>query len=210
MIDGVETLIAYRHSRLRLHAGTTCHEVLGAQHSGVLQGRNAVIVLETTVQDGNGHALATIACLVEHVASVHLDLVFGSSVELGLDGVDVQERTVCQPVDLLVSRFLLDSFRRCPYEAALLDAGELCQLLEQQCVSRAHQHAVLPTATAYHLDTLYLEFTEVTGTDGQVGLVDCQSLSVATLDGLLRQKQFGLLDGVGAAFLVDEHIPIYK
>ena len=175
--------------------GTGIDEVLHAQHAVHVEGRDAVGVVITRVDDGNGHPLPAEARLVQLVAAAQLYLCGACTVvALRMFLGAVHQRVA------LGRHHLLGRAHPHPFGGAHERQGG--DAADGRRVVARHRHEVLPFARHHDVHSLPLYLVHIASTHRQVGRVHLQPLAVAALQSLRGQEFFRTLQGVLRSRLV--------
>ena len=185
-------------------------EVSRADDVSVLEGWDDVGILETAVEDGDGDALALIADVVQSLTCHHLYLFLATAVEFSFDAVPGIEGFV-----IGMFYHLGNGVWRRPHLLASGDTFKTVQTVQHRTVIGTYEYRIVPPRGAddfpldrisflasAHLVEFPFDQADVSRIDRQVGGVDGQPLSAATLNTLVRKPSPGVADGIGRPLLV--------
>ena len=185
-----------KHHRAMFHLskdilGLRHHEVPDARQLDIVQCRNLIRIHESAIEHGNHHTSAQMVALVEPLAVHRLQLGIGSSIESGTVAPFVQLLSHPRPYSLAHGIGSDEDLHH------LADEIEAVKLAEFLLLVDADEQGVVPLALAHYLDAGICHCLFVGRSQGQVGEVDRESLSLAPFDGSCREELLRAVHRIG-------------
>ena len=174
------------------------YEVASAPYIYVFKGRNAVDVLESSVDDGYHHALAATTKAMQTVTAHRRDLSVGVAIRLSFHAIMVFKMLVV----LAALCRLFYGVGSHPHQTAAFDERQLVNPLQRRGVCGADENGIPPAALSNHVDVLTLYLTDIAGCDGQVCRVYRHVLALAPFNGAVGKVAQRVLQRVSAVLLV--------
>ena len=186
--------------------GVVPHAVADAVNIEKAEGWQAVDILETAVEHGDGHAAAAQADAVQALASEVFYLLLAAAVALLLDRVPgVEVLMVVAAHELAVGRV-----GRHPHQLGLHDKRQGGERAEGGSVGGMYDDGVVPPAGAHDVDArLLANGFQIAWRHGQVGAVEGEPLALAALHALGREPPRRVGQLVGRESLVAQCQPVH-